>query len=152
MSLSTIREQIKAILSGVSGVGVVHDYDRWAAHWAAFLGLFTVEEDGQKTVNGWVITRRKTAANTASTTHDARRHDFLIRGIYGLKDDDASEIVFQQLIEDICAAFKAKYKLNDTADNTEPVQVAIVENRIFGNVLCHYCELTIAVDEWENWS
>lgn len=153
MSLTTIREQIKTILSGVSGIGVVHDYERWAADWTKFLDLFRVEDDdGKKTINGWMFNRRKTPAKTASTTHDLRTHNFQIQGIYGLKDSDASEIVFQQIIEDACAAFRSKYKLNDTADNTEPVQVELVENRMFGIVLCHYCELTLIAEEYENWS
>ena len=153
MSLTTIREQVKTILSGVSGIGVVHDYERWNSDWTKFLDLFRIEgDDEKKRINGWSITRRKTPAKTASTTHDSRTHTFLIKGFYGLKDADASEIVFQQLIEDICAAFRAKYKLNDTADNTEPVQVDLVENRKYGIVLCHYCELTLIAEEWENWS
>jgi len=153
MGLADIREQIKAILSGVEGIGVVHDYERWASEWGKFLDLFRVEDDdGEKRINGWTITRRKTPAKTESSTHDSRVHTFRIMGIYGLKDRDASEIVFQDLIEDICAAFRAKYQLNNTADNTEPVQVDLVENRKFGTVLCHYCELTLAVEEYENWS
>ncbi len=150
MGLADIREQIKTILSGVSGAGVVHDYDRWASTWEKFLDLFKDEATGK--INGWTITRDKTPATTASTTHDSRVHHFRIRGYYGLKDEDASEIVFQQLIEDICASFRSKYKLNDTAENTEPVQVEAVDLRIFGNVLCHYCELLLMAEEYEDWS
>lgn len=152
MSLEAVREQIRTILTGVSGIGVVHDYERWAAEWPAYLELFSIEDETGTRINGWDITRRKTPAVTASVTHDSRSHTFLIRGMYGLEDSQASELVFQQLIEDICAAFRAKYQLESTAENTEPVQVDLVENRVFGNMLCHYCELTFTVDEWENWS
>lgn len=152
MSLVAINEQIKTILSATAGVGVVHDYERWAADWATYLDLFSAEGETGKRINGWEITRKKTLAVTASVTHDSRSHTFLIRGMYGLKDSEASELVFQQIIEDICAAFRSNYKLNSTAENTEPIQVDLVENRIFGNVLCHYCELTLQADEWENWS
>ena len=31
MSLTDSREQIKVILAGVDGIGVIHDYERWAA-------------------------------------------------------------------------------------------------------------------------
>lgn len=152
MSLEAIREQIKTILSGVSGIGVVHDYERWAADWTSYLELFSVEDEIGTRINGWEITRKKTPSKTASTTHDSRSHTFLIRGIYGLKDSDATEITFQQLIEDVCAAFRSNYQLNSTADNTESVQVDLVENRVFGNVLCHYCELSLTADEYEDWS
>ncbi|MBW2606140.1 MAG: hypothetical protein JRD05_00745 [Deltaproteobacteria bacterium] len=148
MSEVLIRAQVKAILSGVSGIGVVHDYERWATNWTKYLELFST---GGR-INGWQITRKKTSAVTASVTHDSRKHTFLIRGIYGLKDSEATEITFQALIESVCAAFRSKYQLNDTADNTEPVQVDLVENRVFGNVLCHFCELTLIAEEYENWS
>ena len=152
MSMSAIRDQIKAILSAVAHIGVVHDYERWASDWAAYLELFSVITVTGTYINGWEITRKKTPSVTASVTHDKRTHTFLIRGIYGLKDSDASEITFQDLIEDICSAFRSNYQLNSTADNTEPIQVDLVENRVFGNVLCHYCELTLIADEYENWS
>ncbi len=152
MSLVAISERIKTILSATAGVGVVHDYERWAADWTTYLDLFSVEDETGKRINGWEFMRKKTPAATESVTHDERNHTFLIRGLYGLKDSDASELVFQQIIEDICASFRSNFQLNSTAENTEPVQVDLVENRIFGNVLCHYCELKLMVDEFEGWS
>jgi len=153
MSLKAIREQVKVILSSVEGVGVVHDYLRWTNETAKFKALFQhTDGEGKQRINGWMITRDKTPAETATATHDLRSHTFKIIGIYGLDDDGASEIVFQQIVEDICAAFRAKYNLNATATNTEPVQVETVEPRMFGSVLCHYCELTLRADEQENWA
>lgn len=150
MSLEAIREQIVTILSSVDGVENVHQYQRWASTWEKFLDHFKDEATGK--INGWTISREKTPAICESTTHDNRSHNFRIRGYYGLKDEDGSEIVFQDLIEDICAAFRIKYQLNNTASNTEPVQVEIVDLRMFGTVLCHYCELLLIAEEYENWS
>jgi len=152
MSEVLIREQIKTILSAVADIGVVHDYERWASDWPAYLELFSIKTLAGTYINGWEIMRKKTPSRTGSSTHDLRTHTFLIRGIYGLKDSAASEITFQALIEAICSAFRSNYQLNSTADNTEPVQVDLVENRVFGNVLCHYCELSLPADEYENWS
>jgi len=153
MSLENIREQIKVILSAVPGVGIVHDYLRRADTDLKFKELFLYTGgEGTQRYNGWMITRVKTPSKTASVTHEERSHTCRIIGIYGLDDDGASEIIFQELIEDICQAFRAEYQLNSTAANTEPVQVDLVEPRMFGNVLCHYCELTLQADEYENWS
>lgn len=149
MSLSDIRDQIKTILAGVDGIGVIHDYERWAADWGKFLDRY---KDAAGKINGWTITRTKTPENSDTASHVTRIHHFTIRGVYGLKDEDASELTFQDLIESICAAFRAKYRLNDTAANTEPVQVEVVENRMFGTVLCHYCELTVTAEEILAWS
>ena len=153
MSLSAIEEQIKAILSGVDGMGVVHDYERWAATWEKFLALFSVEDaEGVRRINGWTFSRRKTPETEPTESHNLRTYHFRFRGIYGLKDDDASERVFQQLIEDVCAAFRAAYKLNSTAHHTSPMQVNVVENRVFGKVLCHYAELELTAEEYKTWS
>jgi len=149
MSEVLIRAQIKSILSGVTGVSNVHDYQRWADRWDAFLSYF---KDSNDTINGWTITREKTPALCASVTHDERRHAFRIRGYYGLRDADETEITFQALIEAVCAAFRAKRTLNSTAEDTDPVQVEIVELRVFGTVLCHYCELLLVAEEFEDWS
>lgn len=149
MRLTSIREQIKAILEGVSGIGVVHDYQRWSATWEKFLDHFK-DPDGK--INGWVFTREKTPATCESATHESRVHSFKIRGYYGLKDEDATELTFQDLIENISAAFRAKRTLNSTAEDSGPFQVDLVEPRLFGSVLCHYCELTLEVEEFENWS
>ena len=40
MSEVLIRAQTKSILSGVTGISNVHDYQRWAKDWAKFLNLF----------------------------------------------------------------------------------------------------------------
>ena len=57
MSLSAIRDEIETILGGVSGMGTVHDYERWANNWSDFLTLY---QDDNDRINGWSITRRKT--------------------------------------------------------------------------------------------
>lgn len=50
------------------------------------------------------------------------------------------------------AVFKTNYRLNNTAYNTTPLQVPISEPRMFGNVLCHFVELTMIAEEIEAWS
>ena len=156
MSLADIREQIKVLLSGVSGIGIVHDYERWAAEWPKFLDLYKVEATGK--LNGWTISRKKTPKSLlAKGGISTRTHHIMIRGIYGLKDSDASELVFQEIIEAIVAEFAKHDTLNATCftcsatDNApgdeDGIQVDLVENRSFGGVLCHYAELSLFVQE-----
>jgi hypothetical protein len=151
MSESAIREQIKTILSGVDGIGVVHDYQRWAATWEKFLDHFKVEATG--TINGWMFSRTATPERWLTNVKYIRVYEWLIRGVYGLKDEDATETTFQALIEAVCDAFRSEDTLNGTCETTNPefgslaglsgVQVALVENRSFGGMLCHYCELRL---------
>lgn len=148
MSLATIRTQVKTILEGVSGIGLVHEYVRWATTWEKFLEFFKTSSNK---INGATITRVQTPETCESSDHNSRRHSFLIRMYYGLKDDDESEITFQLLVENTCAAFRAKRTLNSTAEDSGPPQVEILELRMFGTVLCHYAEISLDAEEFESW-
>lgn len=149
MALSDITAEIKTILEGVSGIGTVHDYERWAATWEKFLELF---KDSNNKINGWTITRRKTPAERDTMPTVMRTHTFVIRGVYGLKDEDATEKTFQDLVEAVQGAFEDEYSLGGYAVNSGPVQVVTVESRIFGKVLCHYAELEYEVQERKEYS
>lgn len=154
MSLSSIRTQIKTILEGVSGIGIVHDYERWSADWKAFLTLF---QDSNDLINGWMFAREKTVQRRVTLGEKEKAHIFRLRGVYGLKDEDATEKTFQDLIESNVAAFDADETLSGTCLTINPdwgpmdgavgLQVDLVENRIFGSVLCHYAECRLCAIE-----
>lgn len=149
MSEVTIRAGIKTELDAISGIGKVYNRLRWANDWQALLKLFKTVGDK---INAWMITRIQLEAETSNKTNDTATHKYKIIGFYGFRDADATEIVFNALIESIRAAFRANYKLSGAAFDTEPMQVAIIDLREFGGVLCHYCELTYEAQELENWS
>lgn len=148
MSLALIRAEIKSILLAVTGVGTkVHDYERWAKTWEDYLSLF--KSNGL--IKGWTITRTATPEVTSTTTTNTRTHTFLIRGYYSLDDSAATETTFQDLIEEIAAAFRVKPTLNGQAFDCGPLQVDIVGSVMFGSVLCHFCQLRLLVQEEEQW-
>ena len=144
MALKDIRDKIVAILAAVDGVGVVHEYERWAGDWKKFLDLF---KDADGKINGWIVTRRATPATRDTEPYIDRRHTMVMKGIYGLNDDAASELTFQAVVENIQNAFDGEFLLGGFAVNSGPVQVKAVEARLFGGVLCHYAELEYEV--WE---
>lgn len=144
MTLAAVRDQIKTVLEGVSGVGKVHDYERHAKDWSAFFTLFL---DADNKINGWEVSRYATPSAAAGRGVFERRHNFRLRGYYGLSDSAASEKTFQDLVEAVVTALQADQRLGGTTWKSGPVQVAAVEPRIFGSVLCHYAELTVEV--WE---
>lgn len=160
MGLADIREQIKTILSGVSGIGVVHDYERWSADWKKFLDLFRAEDDdGTKRINGWMFARKSTAEKLITAAEYQRVYTFRIQGLYGLKDAEETGKTFQSLIEAVCDAFRENYNLNNTCETTSPdfgqlagrsgMQVETIEQQMFGGVLCHYCDLLLGVQTIE---
>lgn len=149
MGLVEIREQVKRIMSGVDGIGVVHDYERWANTWEKFLELF---KDADGKINGWTFSRAQTVQRKESLGEIEKAHILRFRGYCGVRDRDASEIVFQGVIDSLIDRFNEADAENlDGAclttypdwgpmDGAVGLQMDMVEPRKFGAVLCHYAE------------
>ena len=146
---AAILADIKAILTAVPGVGMVHDYERQCADMARFIEFF--QDPSTKKILGWEITRR------AATEHQAgvylRHHQIVLKGYMGLQDATGSSKVFQALCEEVCAAFRTapdgagwEYRNGDEADRS-PAQIESINDRMFGAVLCHAAEIALSVTE-----
>jgi len=144
VALSDIRGKIATVLSGVTGIGTIHAYERWCNNWNEFLALYKTTAG---IINGGCITRIKTPSLRDSGRTLRRDHTFLIRYMYGLKDSSATELTFQALVEAIQTAFDSQYTLGGNVLLAGPLQVIKIENRLFGTVLCHYAEMQITA--WE---
>jgi hypothetical protein len=155
MSLPQIREQIKVILAGVSGIGVVHDYDRLAIDYNKMLNLF---KDADGRINTVMFRREKMAKRTITLGQNKERiHVFVIKVIMGLNDAQATGITFDDLLAAIEKAFNPHPTLNGTCRalfsdwgplaGVSGAQIDISEDRLFAGVLCHYGELRLPVVE-----
>jgi hypothetical protein len=154
MSLPDIREQIKVILSGISGIGIVHDYDRFSKQWDKFLNLFQ-DETGK--INGITFRREKSLRSQQDFGEEENLDIFVFRVIMGLNDSEGTGIEFDDHLQNIMDTFNdpANEKLNGTCKTIIPywgpmkgnigMQLDLSEDRLFGNVLCHYGELRMSV-------
>jgi hypothetical protein len=147
MSEVLIRAQIKAVLSGSSGIGVIHDRRRYSDTWDAW---FTLMTSGGK-INGWTINREETPAAYDTNATIARRHTFTIMGFMDVDDTGASETTFQAILDSIFTTFAGNRKLNGTAQNSGPINIEYVRVDLFGdelvNRLLHVAQLTLLVEE-----
>ena len=143
MSLSGIRDAIKTILEGVSGIGEVHDYERYHTDAAKLRALHVTS--GR--LHSWTITRTRTQAEYRTNVQTERRHTFVLRGYYALDDVNASEKTFQTLVESIEAAFRSNDTLSGSCELAGPLQVERVEPVLFAGVLCHFAELSLWAQE-----
>lgn len=149
-----ILADVKAKMESVSGIGKVHDYERWNADDAAFIELFAyTPTGGAKQIRGWEISRAGFSEHKAGAFF--RHHKFRLRGFMGLKDADATDKTFQTLVEDVSEKFRVaegpqgatwQYRDGDSPENS-PIQGGAIEIRMFGNILCHVTELTLSVTE-----
>ncbi len=145
MSETVIRQQIYTILSGVPNVGKVYDYERWTADWNQFLTLFKDAVSGR--ILGWEISRVAVESQFLSRVEEEATHRFVIKGYLAVKDADATDKMFNGLIEAIRSTFRGNVTLNGVAELAGPMAAPIIDVRTFGSVLCHYGELHLAVSE-----
>jgi hypothetical protein len=151
---ATVRARIKTILESVSNVGNVYDYERWAADWTTYLDLFKTTISGSQVIRGWTITCQSFRPVELTTIGDQqinREYTYKIRGYFGLDDANASEKAAMLIAEDVCEALDADTTLHGASyygPGEHPMaELTIFEPRAYGDVLCHYAEITQVVKE-----
>lgn len=147
MSETAIRQQIFTLISGVTNIGKVYDYERWANDWGVFIQMFKTTVGGKDQVRGWEIGRKRAAARYDDNAEETTTHEYLLRGYMGVRDADATEKTFNALIEAVRGRFRFDFTLGGNCESAGPVSVELIETRSFGSVLCHYCELSLPVTE-----
>jgi len=150
MSESAIRTLVYTAVNGVSNVGKVYDYERWAAEWADVLALFSTRISGVNQIRGFNVAYR---GFTASRDPQFARfvqhtHRFQVQGYMGISDDNSTEKTFSTLAEAVAAAIDADSTLHGSNYiTTTPASLDTLEPRWFGSTLCHYAEINVQVTE-----
>jgi hypothetical protein len=147
---ATARTAVYNAVNGVTGAGMVYDYERWAAEWPAFLALFKTTVSGVTQIRGWEVCYRGFSAETPRTFGEVRqrRHRFRVQGYMGLEDSAKSEKTFAALTESVANAIDGDATLQgNTFLETADAEIATLEPRLFGGTLCHYAEINVTVSE-----
>lgn len=145
----TVRAAIVAKLSGITGIGVVHSYQRYASRSKQMADLYSV--NGQ--LHGWYVRRlaQKDGLGPGQlVTEDTK---WLIRGYMAVDDAAQSELVFDGLVDLVRVAFRINSVLEDPLMTPEPFTTR-VENQsgatledsqpvLFCDVLCHSAKLIL---------
>lgn len=147
---TAIRTAIAAKLNTVVGIGKVQDYERYTDKMGALRVLYTWE----KQLRGWHVRRvrqRRTSKSLGRTVVITR---WQIRGFLALKDQDQTEKVMDDLVDDIIAAFAADEDLDgvvsDTVVNDEAgIQLEDSGPVRFADVLCHGVRLALNTEHLE---
>jgi hypothetical protein len=148
MSESAIRTAIYNAVNGVTNSGVVHDYERWASEWSAFLDLFKTTISGTAQIRGWEVAYRGWQPDEPREFDgiNLRRHRWLVMGYLGHKDSTATEKTMSTLAELVGDTLKDDATLKGLSFYAiEPV--LLFEPRTYGGALCHYAELTLEIAE-----
>ena len=146
-SYKTIADQIANTLAAVPNVGRVHKYIRLIMDREKLDELAL--DPSQDRVAVWMMHRESVSEELLSTNQETEiHHPFVLLGYLGFKDEDATELIFQQLIDDIREAFRPVNTLNDVVELRFMVQARSIDYADLQGVLCHRSELTIDVQEF----
>ncbi len=141
--IAPIRTAIKAAVSGVSGIGMVYDYLRHIETEAEI----KAELVKSSRLHFWSVT-------LANDDKFAEEHivggskawiTFVIHGNYALKDSEASEKTFINLVEDVLDALRVDKTLGGTVMRMGAPKWVGPNHAMVVNVLCHHAEIVVPV-------
>jgi hypothetical protein len=144
-TVADIRTAIVTRMNAVSGIGVVHAYERYAADLKTLALLYSAGA-GQP-IKGWFVRRALTQETGNVQGRTIERIRWRIQGVMSLDDAAASELTFDALIEGVRNAFAADETLGDAAitcingDGESCIQLDDAGPVMFGGVLCHAARL-----------
>jgi hypothetical protein len=142
--LSEIKNEIKNVLCSVDDVFNVYTDKKHPLDGASFLELFKAENIlGEKMITAWFIYRTNTKEEFFSNKENLRNHKITITGYLGINETGNSGSKFEEIIEDICSAFRGNVNLDGKCLEVLPVQVEQIQEKYLGSILCHYAELNL---------
>lgn len=141
-TVEQIRAAIKTTLQGVSNIGQVHDYERYAENMPGFRALYQSTIAGSAQVRGWYVRRLARQANSNSLGRFVITTTWRIAGFMSFDDANASEKTFDTLCDAVVAAFIANETLSGVVDcvvvgDVAGLQIDDTGPVMFGGVLCH---------------
>lgn len=148
--IATIRAAIKAKLQGVTGIGVVNDYERYTKEQGPLREMYVATISGEDQLRGWHIRRIRTREIFVDMGRWELQTWWAIRGFMALNDAAESEKTFDDLVEAVRDAFRADHNLGGAVFSTiDPnsseagIQLVKSEPVLFAGVLCHsaQCQL-----------
>lgn len=145
-TLADIRNAITTKITGVSGVGKVYDFERFAKAEKDFRTLY---ESGGR-ILGWNVRRISKTETSGNIGVWVVTNKWQIKGFMSLDDSAGSELVFDGLIEAIGDAFRADETLSGVVASTAlespdvaGIQVEDAGPVMFAGVLCHSARLAL---------
>ncbi|MEW5833653.1 MAG: hypothetical protein AB1832_01195 [Pseudomonadota bacterium] len=145
--MSAIRDAIVATIKSVANIGVVQPYERYAKGMDQLKDFYQAPGLG---LRGWFVRRVAVAERERILPRSNEYTRWRIQGVMAFDDANASELVFDGLIEALRDAFRANDTLNGTVtqcalpDGSEAgLQLIDCGPVMFAGVLCHGARLQL---------
>jgi len=147
--VAAVQDAIVANVSGVTDIGQVHDYERYAKGQSDMRGFYEATISGVKQIRGWHLVKLNDRTLNVSLGADDVRTEWELRGFMSLDDSTASEKVFLALIEAIRKAMRADPDLGNVANTHDAEsdqagwQIPEINKVMFAGVLCHHARMRL---------
>jgi hypothetical protein len=149
-----IRAAIVAVIASVPDIGQVHGWERYDAD-GDWMGAHYVSEiAGSPLVRGWYVRRLQMQRQRHAGLRKKVLTTWLIRGFHGVADANQSELGFDDLIDQLIAAFDANQTLGLAGVMTADEELAGLQLQdstpvLAGGVLCHQARLILRTNHIE---
>jgi hypothetical protein len=151
MSEVTVRASIITLVEGVTDVGKVYNRQPSITTWDAFLNFFKVRVGKVDYIRGWTVSCEAIAreglilAGARNSIRQAR-YTYKIRGYHTVNHANDTENVFLLLALSVMDALDGGI-VSGNVYTADLAQLPTYQHRFFGDVLCHYAEITQTVTE-----
>ena len=152
-TLAQIRAAIVAKLSGVAGIGVVNDFERYAREASKFKTFYQASPTAR--LLGWHVRNVATRELLVDTGRHLVDHTWNLRGFMAIDDADGSE----KLLDDLVELARDAFRLDDTLGGTvsscntgrdEEIGLQKIDSGpvMFAGVLCHSVRLKLTTRDY----
>lgn len=147
-----IRAAIVATMNTVPNIGMVQDRERYAKDMPGLKAMYQAPGLG---LRGWFVRRRQIVETDRIQPRSVEYLRWRIQGVMAFDDANASELVFDNLIEQLRDAFRANDTLNGTvaqcalAGGQEAgLQLEDAGPVSFAGVVCHGARLALTTQRF----
>jgi hypothetical protein len=131
-----LGDWLTAQLQTIPNIGLVHPYERLTVEPDLSAGVFGETQ----ALRAWTVTRESASHERAPGLETLGQERLVLRGFMSVDDTQASELVFQDLLEQIAALLRPTQTVG-AFDRVGPLQIEEVTHTMLGSThLCHFAQ------------
>ena len=137
-----LGDWLAAQLATLPQIGLVHPYERLTVEPDLASGVF----GDSHALRAWTLTRESVQQERSVGLESRGQERLVLRGFLSVDDSQASELVFQALLEDIAALLRPVHTVG-VFDRVGPLQIEqVAHSRVGQTHLCHAAQCALPVE------
>ena len=137
-----LGDWLTAQLATIPDIGLVHPYERLTVEPDLASGVF----GDPQALRAWTLTRESVQQERYVGLEQRGQERLVLRGFLSVDDSQASELVFQALLEDVAALLRPVHTVG-VFDRVGPLQIEqVAHSRVGQTHLCHFAQCAWPVE------